>query len=73
MAAGLTAMAASILLACCVWLWQTSGPAEAAAPLPVWETAATQRPTDPPPSTAEEQLAIWTVQDLSRESAHDQK
>ena len=73
MAAALTAVAASILLACGVWLWRSSSVTAPAGPMPVWEAAAVQRAADPAAIgvASEDQLAGWMVQDLSRESGHD--
>jgi hypothetical protein len=73
LAEALTAVAASIVIACGVWLWASSAPAEAAS-MPVWEAAVLQKPAEAaPPTASEDRLAGWIVQDLSRESGHDQK
>jgi anti-sigma factor RsiW len=66
LAAALTAVAAAVLVACNVWLWRP--PADRpAGPMPIWEASVLQRPTEPSVSTAEDQLAMWVVQDLSQE------
>ena len=72
LAAALTAVAASILLACGAWLWASSSPAGTAS-MPVWETAVLQKPAEPAPSGSEDRLAVWIVQDLSREGGNDQE
>jgi anti-sigma factor RsiW len=73
LAEALTAVAASIVIACGVWLWASSAPAGAAS-MPVWEAAVLQKPAEAaPPTASEDRLAGWIVQDLSRESGHDQK
>ena len=63
------AIAASILLVSTVWLWRVSAAREA-GPIPLWETAAVA-PQDPSGVAAQEQLAQWIVQDLSRKNGHD--
>ena len=73
LAEALTAVAASIVIACGVWLWASSAPAGAAT-MPLWEAAVLQKPvgTAPPPAS-EDRLVGWIVEDLSRESGNDQK
>jgi anti-sigma factor RsiW len=73
LAEALTAVAASIVIACGAWLWSSSAPAGAAA-MPVWEAAVLQKPAEAaPPQASEDRLAGWIVQDLSREGGHDQE
>jgi len=72
LAGALTAVAASILIACGAWLLSSSSLAGAAA-IPVWETVAIQKPAEPAPAGSEDRLATWMVQDLSQEDGHDQE
>ena len=64
------AVAASILIVSGVWLWMISTANEAAGQIPVWETVAVA-PQDPSGAAAQEQLAQWIIQDLSRKNGHD--
>ena len=72
MAQAVTAVAASILLVCAVWLWAVAPAANATGPipLPLWETAAVSSQTAPA-MASEEQLAMWIVEDLSWRNGHD--
>jgi anti-sigma factor RsiW len=72
LAEALTAVAASILIACGVWMWASSAPAGGAS-MPVWEAAAFQKPAETTPTATEDRLTTWMVQDLSREGGHDKK
>jgi anti-sigma factor RsiW len=73
LAEALTAVAASIVIACGAWLWSSSAPAGSAT-MPVWEAAVLQKPAETaPPQASEDRLAGWIVQDLSREGGHDQE
>lgn len=73
LAEALTAVAASIVIACGAWLWASSTPAGAAT-MPIWEAAVLQKPAESaPPQASEDRLTVWMVQDLSREGGHDQK
>ena len=72
LAEALTAVAASILIACGVWLWSSSSPADAAG-IPLWEATAIQKPAESAPQASEDRLAGWMVQDLSREGPHEQE
>ena len=70
MAKELMAVAASILIVCSLWLWQSRGQAEPTEPIPAWETAAvTYQGT--PATASDEQLARWIVLDLERKNGHD--
>ena len=62
------AIAASILLVCCIWLVKTKSTVDA---IPVWETVALVR-QELPSATPEDQLAQWIVQDLSGRNGNDQ-
>jgi len=62
------AIAASILLVCCIWLVKTRSSVDA---IPVWETVALAR-QELPAAGPEDQLAQWMVQDLSGNNGHDQ-
>ena len=70
MAEVFTAVAASILVVSSVWLWKISAAGAAPGQIPLWETAAVA-PQDPSGVAAQEQLARWIVQDLSRKNGHD--
>ncbi|HUU90746.1 MAG TPA: zf-HC2 domain-containing protein, partial [Phycisphaerae bacterium] len=70
MAKTLMAVAASILLVCAVWLWQSHAAAEPTEPIPAWETAATAS-QGTLATASDEQLARWIVQDLERKNGHD--
>jgi len=70
MAQAVTAVAASILLVCAVWLWAVASAAKATGPIPLWETAAVSSQTAPV-AASEERLAMWIVEDLSRKNGHD--
>lgn len=72
LAEALTAVAASIVIACGVWLWSSSSPADAAS-MPLWEATAIQKPAESAPPASEDRLAGWMVQDLSREGPHEQE
>ena len=74
LAEALTAVAASIVIACGAWMWASSAPAEAAT-MPIWEAAVLQKPAESsaPQQASEDRLTVWMAQDLSRESGHDQK
>lgn len=65
-----TAVAASILLACGIWLWTARSAAGPASQMPIWETVAVARQALPV-AESEERLARWIVQDLSRGNGHD--
>ena len=71
-ASALTAAAAAILVVCGLWLWRGASAGESAGPMPVWEAVMLQRPAEPSISSPDEQLAMWMVQDLSRENGHGQ-
>jgi len=64
------AVAASILIVSGVWLWRISTAHEAAGQIPVWESVAVA-PQDPSGAAAQDQLARWIIQDLSRKNGHD--
>ena len=70
LAEAVTALAASILLVCAVWLWATASAAKATGPIPLWETAAVSSQAAPV-AASEERLAMWIVEDLSRQNGHD--
>lgn len=70
MAEVFAAVAASILIVSGVWLWMISTASEAAGQIPVWETVAVA-PQDSSGAAAQEQLAQWVIQDLSRKNGHD--
>ncbi|HUT56444.1 MAG TPA: anti-sigma factor [Phycisphaerae bacterium] len=70
MAEVFASVAASILIVSGVWLWMISTANEAAGQIPVWETVAVA-PQDPSGAAAQEQLAQWIIQDLSRKNGHD--
>ena len=71
------AVAASILLACSLWLLHARQYEGRASPLgrgdqiPVWETVAVAR-HETTVTAPEEQLTQWIVQDLSEKTRHDQ-
>jgi len=65
-----TAVAAAILLFSGVWLWRISAAGASAEQIPLWETVAVA-PQDLSAAAAQEQLAQWIVQDLSRKNGHD--
>ncbi len=69
----LTAVAAAVLVVCCIWLWYVPGSGGAnGGPTEGWESAAlalqVEMPVDVSP---DEQLAEWIVQDLSQENGSD--
>jgi len=70
MAKALMAVAASILLVCAVWLWQSRAATGPTEPIPAWETAATAQ-EGTLATASDEQLARWIVQDLERKNGHD--
>lgn len=70
LAEALTAVAAAILIVCGAYLLIPSVSASQAA-APVWEATAVQHPTEQA-GTSDDQLAMWMVQDLSRETSHGQ-
>ena len=72
LAGALTAVAASILVGCCAWLWASSASAGPVGPMPLWEASAVQRPADSAASAYEDRMAVWMVQDLSEEKDHGQ-
>jgi len=81
LAEALTAVAAAVLIACSAWLWRSptaAGPAgqtalkETVRTMPTWETSAVQGPAEPSARNSEDQLALWMIQDLTRENRHDQ-
>ena len=74
-AEALTAVAAAILITFSVWLWRLPPAGATSGPMPTWETAALQHPSDSSATgaaTPEEQLASWVLQDLSHEEPHGQ-
>jgi anti-sigma factor RsiW len=67
------AIAASILLACSLWILGTQSGSEPRDRLPVWEAVAVAvARQETPPVGPDEQLAQWIVQDLSRKNGHGQ-
>ncbi len=69
----LMAVAAAVLVGCCMWLWYVPGPGGAnGGPTEGWESAAlalqVEMPVDVSP---DEQLAEWIVQDLLQENGGD--
>jgi len=62
------AIAASILLVCCIWIAKARPAVDA---IPVWETVALAR-QEPALAGPEDQLAQWIVQDLSGNSGNGQ-
>ena len=70
MAEAFTAVAAAILLFSGVCLWRISAASASAEQIPLWETVAIA-PQDLSAAAAQEQLAQWIVQDLSRKNGHD--
>ncbi len=68
----MTALAASVLIACSVLLWRQHGSAEPVS-VPAWEMSVMQRPTESVAASSEDQLATWMVEDLSGKNGHDTK
>jgi len=67
----LTGVAAAALVVFAVGLGYRSTQ-EQAVSLPLWETdAVVQSPSDSTSNSAEEQVAMWQVRDLSQERSHD--
>lgn len=67
MAMELTAVAASILLGCGVWLWLSGAGFESVnTAMPIWEASAVQRPNETAAGSTEDQMAMWIVDDLSQ-------
>ncbi len=69
LAEALTAVAATILVACGLWMWSLSMTGRSTR-APVWEASVLQRPSETP-AGQEDQFAVWVVQDLSLENGHD--
>jgi len=69
LAKAVLAVAASILVICGLWLWQSEAAEGPAEPIPLWETVAAPQQTLVAGSDA--QLAQWIVQDLERINGHD--
>ena len=69
LAKAVLAVAASILVICGLWLWQSEAAEGPAEPIPLWETVAAPQQTLVAGSDA--QLAQWIVQDLERKNGHD--
>jgi anti-sigma factor RsiW len=65
------AVAASILVACCLWLLHARSAGVTSDQIPIWETVAVAR-HETPATAPEEQLTQWIVQDLSGNDRHDQ-
>ena len=69
----MTALAASVLIACSVLLWRQHGSAASEASVPAWEMSVMQRPAESVAASSEDQLATWMVEDLSGKNGHDTK
>lgn len=65
------AVAASILVACCLWLLHARSSGVTSGQIPIWETVAIAR-HETTVTAPEEQLTQWIVQDLSEKTRHDQ-
>ena len=65
------AAAASILVACCLWLLHARSSGVTSGQIPIWETVAIAR-HETTVTAPEEQLTQWIVQDLSEKTRHDQ-
>jgi anti-sigma factor RsiW len=64
--------AAAILLICSVWMLVLSGSPESDGTIPLWEMAAVlPRDAASESMSVEQQLATWTLQDLSWKNGHD--
>lgn len=69
----MTALAASVLIACSVLLWRQYGASHGAQALPEWEMNVIQRPSDSVASSSEDQFVTWMIQDLSEKNGYDKK
>ncbi len=64
-----TAVAATILLVCSVWMWLLS--TAAAGELSPWERSALQQEEFPAAQNGGEQLAMWMIEGLTGNNEHD--
>ena len=73
MAEAVAAVAASILVACCIGLATISGAGESAAAMASEDEllAVSQQDTATQATGGDEQLATWMIQELSGKNAHD--
>jgi len=68
----LAAVAAGILIVCSAWLTAVPATPESAGAIPIWETAAVGlQEADPATVSREQQLAMWTLHDLTGNNGHD--
>ena len=72
MAEKLMAAAATLLVGCAIWFWQTARVEDSWTAAPErWEIAAVSLQTEAAEASAEDMLAQWIVSDLSRENERD--
>ena len=66
-----SAVAATVLLVCSVWMWQLSAATGKPGEVPQWERSALRQDEPPAAETGGEQLALWMIQSLGGNGDHD--